>query len=109
MLQKPHCPLTQQIVDDLTAIESESRYARSIAVPWLLVHGSRDEIVRMQDSADMVAAAGDAHPPTFVELPGIDHSFSGAGIALMASVVAPQLVAALSLSRFRLFGPKLLY
>jgi hypothetical protein len=57
----------------------------------------------------MVAAAGDEHPPTFVELPGIDHSFSGAGIALMASVVAPQLVAALSLSRFRLFGPKLLY
>ncbi len=98
MLQRPHRPLTQHLVDDLTAIESELRYARSIAVPWLLVHGSRDEIVRVQDSADMVAAAGDEYPPTFVELPGIDHSFTGAGIASMARVVVPRLVAALPTS-----------
>jgi hypothetical protein len=109
MLQRPRRPLTQQLVDDLTAIESELRYARSIAVPWLLVHGSRDEIVRVQDSADMVAAAGDEHPPTFVELPGIDYSFTGAGIAPMARVVVPRLVAALSLWRFRLLGHGLLY
>jgi uncharacterized protein len=91
MLGKSHCPLDQTFVDDLTALGSLTRHARTITVPWLLVHGTEDEIVPIQDSADMRSAADEANSPTYVALAGVDHSFSGAGISSMTTIVVPWL------------------
>lgn len=92
MLEKPHCPLGTAFLADLDTIGSVTSHAGAITVPWLLVHGSDDEVVPSQDSLDMVAAAHDRHPPVHVELPGVDHSFSGTGIAPMTRTVIPWLV-----------------
>ena len=92
MLDKPHCPLTRQFLDDLAVIESVVPRASEVRVPWLLVHGTADEIVPVSDSADMAAGAGDRNPPRFVALEGIDHSFSDPGIERMTSTVVPWLV-----------------
>jgi len=59
--------------------------AAAVRVPWLLVHGTADELVPLQDSLDARDAAGGR--PTLVELPEVDHRFSGAS-AVMAATVA---------------------
>ena len=46
-----------------------------IQVPWLLVHGTADEIVPFQDSVD-VRSAADGHPE-LVALEGCDHRYTG--------------------------------
>jgi fermentation-respiration switch protein FrsA (DUF1100 family) len=61
-------------------------------VPWLLVHGDRDELVPLADAeAARLAAAG---PPELHLLAAADHRFGGCEEAMVA-VVVPWLVQAL--------------
>ena len=87
MWDKPECPLSQSFMDDMATIDSVLDPAAAIAIPWLLVHGSGDEVVPLQDSRDARAAAGAR--PELAELPGVDHVFSGAGTPAMTAVVVP--------------------
>lgn len=88
MLGKARCPWSQSLADDARALGSLEFAARAVHVPWLLVHGTADELVPHQDSLDAARAAG---PAARVELlPGVDHRFTGA-IEPMTRLVAPWL------------------
>ena len=75
MWDEPDCPLSRSFVDDLTRIHSVVEKAEKITAPWLLVHGARDDVVPMEDSRDIFAAAND--PKKLVAIDAADHVFSG--------------------------------
>ncbi|MCB9871931.1 MAG: alpha/beta fold hydrolase [Planctomycetes bacterium] len=89
MWDKPECPLSQAFVDDLTQIDTVLPQARAVAVPWLLVHGTADTVVPVDDSRE-AAAAGPAGPE-LIELPGADHVFTGEATAAMCAAVVEWL------------------
>lgn len=92
MLGKALCPWNRALAEDARALGSLEQTARAVRVPWLLVHGTADELVPHQDALDARRAAG---ATARVELlPGVDHRFGGA-IEPMARLVAPWLGRAL--------------
>lgn len=74
MLGKPHCPLTRKFLDDAMRYGSLLEAGKQVRVPWLIVHGTADEIVPLQDSLDMAAAAPGR--VELVQLDGVDHRFT---------------------------------
>lgn len=74
MWDEPTCPLSQAYIDDVTAIDSVVTRAASIQVPWLLVHGTEDDVVPIQDSLDIFERANE--PKELVRIEGADHVFS---------------------------------
>ncbi len=86
MFDKPECPLTQAFLDDAESIGSVVDQGALIHVPWLLVHGSTDDIVPLQDSLDICDAAD--WRPDLTELADLDHSFTD-NEAVMAAAVVP--------------------
>lgn len=85
MWDKPECPLSQAYMDDLNRIGNVLEPARGLRVPWLLVHGSEDDVVPIQDSRDVLALGGTNK--TLAEIPGGDHVFSDAHANAMAERV----------------------
>jgi alpha/beta superfamily hydrolase len=85
MLGKPACPWNRNLEEDARRIGSLTAVARGIRIPWLLVHGTADELVPVQDSLDARAAAGDR--PELIAIEGADHRFTGAHTALLQAVV----------------------
>lgn len=85
MWDNPECPLSQAYMDDMAKIHSVADQAPKIKVPWLLVHGTEDDVVPLQDSKDIAARAND--PKELIELPGADHVFSGPATQKMIEVV----------------------
>jgi pimeloyl-ACP methyl ester carboxylesterase len=89
MWELPECPLSEAFRDDMHAIGSTLPKAEQIHVPWLLVHGTEDTVVPLQDSLDVLdKQRGNVH---FVELEGCDHVFSGDHADQMALEVASWL------------------
>ena len=93
MWDEPECPLSQAYVDDVTSIHSVVDLARSIQIPWLLVHGSEDDVVPIGDSRDVIAANNGVE---LVELAGADHVFSEDATEPMVSCVVPWVASRLS-------------
>ena len=60
MWEEPDCPLSQVYMDDMTQIDTVVERGAEISVPWLLVHGTEDDVVPIEDSRDILAKAGDA-------------------------------------------------
>lgn len=85
MWDEPDCPLSQTYVDDMASIDSVAKQASKFSGPWLLVHGTEDDIVPIQDSIDILQYANE--PTELLELPGVDHVFSGDGSPLMVEKV----------------------
>ena len=85
MWDEPDCPLSQAYMDDMATIDSVAKHASQFAVPWLLVHGTEDDIVPIQDSHDILHRANE--PTELLELPGVDHVFSGDSTAVMVEKV----------------------
>lgn len=79
------CPLSKSYMDDLTGIGSVAEYASKITVPWLLVHGTEDDVVTIQDSKDILAKAGSN--ASLVEITGSDHVFNGEACEKMIATV----------------------
>jgi pimeloyl-ACP methyl ester carboxylesterase len=73
MLGKPGCVLTQAYLDDLRATDSVIDEAARIHVPWLFVHGTRDELVPITDTLEAFARA--CAPKQLVVLDDADHVF----------------------------------
>ena len=73
MLDKPGCVLTEAYLNDLRAIDSLAEQAAQIAVPWLFVHGTRDELVPISDTYEAFARA--KQPKRLEVLEGADHVF----------------------------------
>jgi uncharacterized protein len=76
--------------EDAARLGSLLPQAAAVRVPWLLVHGAADDLVPLQDSLDARAAAGGR--PELVQLPGVDHRFSGAS-GVVAETVASWVAA----------------
>ncbi len=74
MWDDTNCPLSQDYMDDLAKIGSVAPFAAQINVPWLLVHGSADDVVPITDSREMFTAANS--PKQLVEIPGANHVFA---------------------------------
>jgi pimeloyl-ACP methyl ester carboxylesterase len=85
MLGKPACPWNRNLEEDARRIGSLTDVARRIRIPWLLVHGTADELVSLQDSVDARAAAGGR--PELMTIEAADHRFTGAHPALLQAVV----------------------
>lgn len=85
MWEDPECPLSSAYMNDLTALDTVVNRAAQIAVPWLLVHGTEDDVVPIVDSQAIFAQANE--PKELVELPGADHVFSDDATAKMVETV----------------------
>ena len=85
MWDEPDCPLSQAYMDDMATIDSVAEHASKFDVPWLLVHGTEDDIVPPEDSHDILQHANDR--TELLELPGVDHVFSDDSTAVMVEKV----------------------
>ena len=85
MWDEPDCPLSKTYVDDMAAINSVAKRASEFDIPWLLVHGTEDDIVPIEDSRDILQHAN--AQTDLLELPGVDHVFSDDGAAIMVEKV----------------------
>ncbi len=84
MWDDENCPLSSTFVDDLTSTGDTLSAAEAVIQPWLLIHGTADDLVPLQDSRDAYEAA--TCEKQFLEMPGAGHSFDETSY--------PQLVAA---------------
>ena len=91
MWDDPNCPLSQNYMDDMARINSVVEQGAKIRVPWLLVHGTEDDVVPLQDSLDIFARANE--PKELVKMPGANHVFAGEHTAPMVQTVVNWLKA----------------
>jgi pimeloyl-ACP methyl ester carboxylesterase len=73
MWDEEDCPLSRAFVDDMHAIGDLLAEAGKVGQPWLLVHGTADDVVQPIDSRDAHAAA--PGPKRLVEIEGAGHVF----------------------------------
>jgi pimeloyl-ACP methyl ester carboxylesterase len=85
MWDDTNCPLSQVYMDDLRKIGSVANEAPKIKIPWLLVHGTEDDVVPISDSREIFAKAN--QPKELHELAGVNHVFAGAGTQPMVDKV----------------------
>ncbi len=79
------CPLSKAFADDMKAIDNVLEKAEAIRIPWLLVHGTEDDVVPIEQSREIFERANE--PKKLIELPGVDHVFSGTGVHPLISAV----------------------
>ena len=77
MWDEPDHPLSESFVQDLKTIGDVLPAAAAVTQPWLLIHGSADDLVPVQDGRD-------AHDAAFcrkqwLEIDGAGHMFEEAG------------------------------
>jgi len=89
MWEKPECPLSQAFLDDMNAIESTMDTAEEVEVPWLFVHGTKDDVVPIEESEMILTRTGGS--ADFIDIAGADHVFSGEAAQVMADRVAAWL------------------
>jgi uncharacterized protein len=85
MWDDPNCPLSKRYMEDMARIHSVVEYGAKIQVPWLLVHGTEDDVVPLQDSLDIFERAH--QPKELIQLPGANHVFAGEHTAPMVNAV----------------------
>lgn len=75
MWEDEDCPLSSVFMEDLCRqVADVTPEARRISVPWLLVHGTADDVVLPADTRRIAELRGPA--VKVVEIEGADHSFS---------------------------------
>lgn len=88
MWDREDCPLSSTFVADLRGIDSVRERGANVRMPWLLVHGLEDTVVPVDESREISSRAPQAE---LLELPGVDHVFTGEGAGQMADAVAAWL------------------
>lgn len=86
MWEEENCPLSSTYMNDMAAIDSVVNKGAAVTIPWLLVHGTEDDVVPPQDSRDIVERASDA---TLQEIAGANHVFSDDATGPMIDAVVP--------------------
>lgn len=89
LLDKPGKPLGATLRDELLDLDSLLPRAAAVQVPWLLVHGTADDVVPVEHSRDVARLRGGA--VELATLDGVDHSFTGEGEAQVAEAVSAWL------------------
>jgi len=75
MWEEESCPLSSKFMHDLCeTVGSVAPLAETITAPWLLVHGTADDVVLPKDTDQIESLKGDAVQVVRVE--GADHSFN---------------------------------
>ncbi|MGJ8644398.1 MAG: alpha/beta hydrolase [Luteolibacter sp.] len=74
MWDEEDCPLSTTFSNDMRGINDVIDVAKEIVQPWLLIHGTDDDVVPVADSRDAYAAA--TCEKRLIELPGEGHLFS---------------------------------
>ena len=69
----------------MKGIHSTAPQAAQITVPWLLVHGTADDVVLIDDSQEAYSLASE--PKKLVEIEGANHVFSEGGQKPMIEAV----------------------
>ena len=69
----------------MAQIDTVVERGAEIAVPWLLIHGSEDDVVPIDDSHDILAQASDN--AELVVIDGADHVFSEHAQVMVEKVV----------------------
>ncbi len=85
MWDEPTCPLSSEYMNDLAQIGDLLDVGAKISVPWLLVHGTVDDVVPLKDSKDIYAKA--KTNKKLIEIEGADHVFSEAATQPMTETV----------------------
>ena len=85
MWDKPDCPLSSAFMNDMRQIDSVMDRASQITVPWLLVHGTEDDVVPIGESREIFENANE--PKELIELEGADHVFSDESTSVMVTKV----------------------
>lgn len=75
MWDDPNCPLSQKYMEDMAKIGTVLESAPKIKAPWLLVHGTEDDVVPITESQEIFAKAN--QPKELIELQGANHVFAG--------------------------------
>ncbi|MED5585749.1 MAG: alpha/beta fold hydrolase [Verrucomicrobiota bacterium] len=70
------CPLSQAYMDDLRGIGTLVEQGSQVQVPWMLVHGTEDDVVLIEDTHDIFERAAGDKQKLIIE--GSDHVFSQA-------------------------------
>ena len=65
--------LSQKFIDDLTCVGSTMDAVRGLRTPWLLIHGSEDDVIPPVESEDLLNVL--RGPRRFVEMKGAGHLF----------------------------------
>ena len=75
MWEEPDCPLSSTFMNDLCEkVVSVKAQAATLALPWMLVHGTADDVVLPADTKSIQALGLANTSVTFVD--GADHSFN---------------------------------
>jgi pimeloyl-ACP methyl ester carboxylesterase len=73
MWDEENCPLSQEFVADMEAIGDILPAAAAVTQPWLMIHGTADDLVPVQDGLDAFAAA--VCKKRWLPVEGAGHSF----------------------------------
>ncbi|MGJ8641172.1 MAG: alpha/beta hydrolase [Opitutaceae bacterium] len=77
MWDEPDCPLSSAYMNDLcTTVQNVSPLAECVSIPWLLIHGTADDVVLPDDTRAIQSIKGDAVNVQLID--GADHSFNDA-------------------------------
>lgn len=85
MWDEPKCPLSESFVKDLEEIESVLPDAKEIISPWLLFHGTEDDVVPIEDSRQAYEAA--RCEKELIEVPGAGHMFGEESYGLIVDKI----------------------
>jgi uncharacterized protein len=73
MWDEEDCPLSKAFVEDLKRIGNTLEAASGVMQPWLLIHGTADDVVPLKDSQDAFEAAQCVKK--LIEIPDAGHLF----------------------------------
>ena len=85
MWDDEHCPLSEAYVEDLKSIGDTLETASLVNQPWLLIHGSADDVVPLKDSLDAFEAA--TRSKELLEIPGAGHVFGEESYPIIVEAV----------------------
>lgn len=92
MWEEKSCPLSQAFADDMRLHYHLLDAAAAVEVPWLLIHGTADDVVPLQDSQAALQAATVVHQKLLV-LDDVGHSFDEATYPIIADEIDAWLMA----------------
>ena len=85
MWDEDDCPLTQNFVDDMESIGDLLDEAGELGRPYLLIHGTDDDVVPPEDSEQAFEHA--AEPKKLVMVDGAGHSFEETGYGEVSEAI----------------------